>query len=305
MILEIGLLALFFALGLAVQRRHPSERLRERAWTAYWWTVAPTLVFTAFSTIDFDRELGLALAAAVLASWLVIALGYGYARAVAPERDERGALALGAGFPNTGFVGYPLAQLALGNDGLALMVLYDRLGWLVPSTAVSTAIARLHGRREAAENPSARRRLRLILVNPPLLAAVAAVALRLAGADVTAWVEPLGRAAAEIVGPAGFFLLGLVLPLEPPAHDLPELRKAAGVFAIRFAAAPLVLLGCGVALGTEIPTAFLLGAAMPCAFHLLVLARVFDLRPQLVRLLVVGSTVPAVVAVVAASAFVH
>ncbi|MGH2450096.1 MAG: hypothetical protein ACRDGE_02260 [Candidatus Limnocylindria bacterium] len=62
MLLEIALLALFFALGLAVQRRHPSERLRERAWMAYWWTVAPTLVFTAFSTIDFDRELGLALA---------------------------------------------------------------------------------------------------------------------------------------------------------------------------------------------------------------------------------------------------
>lgn len=305
MILEVALLAVFFALGLAVQRRHPSDRFRERAWTAYWWAVTATLVFTSFSTIEFDRELGLALAAAVLASWLVIALGYAYARVVATERDERGALVLGAGFPNTAFVGYPLAQLALGSDGLALMVLYDRLGWLVPSTAVSTAIARLHGRREAPEGRSVRFRLRLILVNPPLLAAVAAVALRLAGVDVTAWVEPLGSVAAEVVGPAGFFLLGLVLPLEPPAHDAPELRKAAGVLAIRFAAAPLVLLGCGVLLGTEIPTAFLLGAAMPCAFHLLILARVFDVRPQLVRLLVVGSTIPAVVAVVAASAFVR
>ncbi|MGH3090751.1 MAG: hypothetical protein ACRDOG_00240, partial [Gaiellaceae bacterium] len=66
-------------------------------------------------------------------------------------------------------------------------------------------------------------------------------------------------------------------------------RKAAGVFAIRFAAAPLVLLACGAALGADIPAAFVLGAAMPCAFHLLVLARVFDVRPQLVRLLVVGT----------------
>jgi predicted permease len=301
-LLEIVLLALFFALGLGLQRRRPSERLRERAWTVYWWTVTPALVFTAFTTIGFDQDLGLALAAAVAASWLVIALGYAYARAVASERDERGALALGAGFPNTGFLGYPLAQLALGTDGLALIVLYDRLGWLVPSSAVSTAIARLHGRRHADDRRRGRR-LRLVLVNPPLAAAVAAVALRLAGADLTAAVEPLGRLAAEIVGPAGFFLLGLVLPLEPPAHDLPELRKAAGVFAIRFAAAPLVLLGCGAALGADIPAAFLLGAAMPCAFHLLVLARVFDLRPQLVRLLVVGSTLPAVVGVVAASAF--
>jgi predicted permease len=34
---------------------------------------------------------------------------------------------------------------------------------------------------------------------------------------------------------------------------------------------------------------------MPCAFHLLVLARVYDLRPNLMRLLVVGSTIPAVI----------
>ena len=72
---------------------------------------------------------------------------------------------------------------------------------------------------------------------------------------------------------------------------------------IRFAFAPLVLLACGAALGVAIPAAFLLAAAMPCAFHLIVLARVFDVRPQLVRLLVVGSTVPAIAAVVAVSAF--
>lgn len=300
--LDVALLAAFFVLGLAAQRRLPSARVRERAWSAYFWTVTPTLVFTSFSTIRFDRELGLALVAAILASWLVIALGYAYAAAVASAHDERGALVLGAGFPNTGFVGYPLAQLTLGQDGLALMVLYDRLGWLVPSTAISTTIARLHGGREAGSVRSRARHLRVVVVNPPLLAAAAAVSLRLGSVDVTGWVDPLGRVAAELVGPAGFFLLGLVLPLEPTLHGAAELRKAAGVLAIRFAVAPLVLLGWGLALGTEIPAAFLLGAAMPCAFHLLILARVFDVRPQLVRLLVVGSTVPAVVAVVATAA---
>jgi predicted permease len=185
---EIALLVLFFALGLGMQRRRRSECLRERAWTAYWWTVTPALVFTAFTTVSFDRELGLALAAAVAASWLVIALGYGYARG-GPRAGREGALALGAGFPNTGFLGYPLAQLALGTDGLALIVLYDRLGWLVPSSAVSTVIARLHGRRHGAERQGARR-LQVFLVNPPLAAAVAAVALRLGGADLTAASSP-------------------------------------------------------------------------------------------------------------------
>lgn len=293
-------LALSFALGLWVQRRLPGERVHSRSWAAYFWTITPLLVFTSFTTITFDRRLGLALAAAVVASWTVIGVGYLYATLVSTERDERGALALAAGFPNTGFVGYPLAHLALGNPGLALMVLYDRLAWLVPATAISTTIARLHGRSRAGT--ATRIRLGAVLANPPLLAALAAISLRAAGVDLAAAVEPAGKVAGAIVGPAGFFLLGLVLPLERPRHGGPDLSRAAGVLAIRFAVAPLALFAAGLALGAEIPTAFYLGAAMPCAFHLLVLARVFDVRPHLMRLLVVGSTVPAVAVVVLATA---
>jgi predicted permease len=296
---DLVLLALCFALGLWAQRAVGADALRKRAWTSYFWTLTPVLVFYAFSTLTLDAELALAVAAAIVASWLVMALSYAYASLVSRDRQERGALALAGGFPNTGFVGYPLAQLALGNPGLALMVVYDRLAWLVPATAVSTTIARLHGRRSAAS--SARTRVRLLALNPPLLAAAAAVSLRLAEVDVAGAAEPLGRGAAEVVAPAGLFLLGLALPVERPSHDAAELRRAAGVLLIRFAIAPLVLLACGLALGATIPTAFYLAAAMPSAFHLLVLARVFDVRPQLLRLVVVGSTLPAV-AVVAAGA---
>jgi malate permease and related proteins len=293
------LLLLAFALGVWVQHAFPGERLRSRSWTAYFWTVTPLLVFTAFTTVTFDRGLVLALAAAVLASWAVIAIGYAYAALVADARDERGALVLAAGFPNTGFVGYPLAQLALGNPGLALMVVYDRLAWLVPATAISTTVARLHGRREA--RPRARR-LRTVLASPPLYAALAAVSLRVAGVDLGPAMEPAGDVAAALVGPAGFFLLGLALPLDPPSHDRVDLSRAAGALAIRFAIGPLVLFLSGLAVGADIPAAFYLGAAMPCAFHLLVLARVFDVRPHLMRLLVVGSTVPAVAVVVGVTA---
>jgi predicted permease len=299
-VLEIALLVAFFALGLATQWIPVAATLRERTWTAYFWTITPALVFYAFSTVAVDRELALALGAAIGASWLMLGVSYGYAVAVSDERDERGALTLAAGFPNTGFVGFPLAQIALGNPGLALMVIYDRLAWLVPATAVSTTIARLHGNRDAGQR--GRRRLWLLAANPPLLAAVLAIGLRWGGVDVDGLAEPLGRLAGAIVGPAGFFLLGLALPLERPSHDLAELRRASGVLAIRFAVAPLALYALGRAIGAEIPDAFLLGAAMPSAFHLLILSRVFDVRPHLMRLLVLGSTVPAVAAVVAATA---
>ena len=297
MLLEVALITCFFALGVVIQRRPGSERLRRRVWTIYFWTVAPTLVFFAFSTVSFDHGLALALVAVVLSSWLVLALGFGYAAVVSADRAERGALVLGAGFPNTGFVGYPLAQIAFGPAGLALMAIYDRLAMLVPTLAVSTTIARLHGEQRARRGHVAP-----LLLNAPLLAAALAVSLRLAGLEVGAIAEPLGLVAAAVIGPAGFFLLGLALPLERPEHEGPELRRAAGALAIRFAAAPLVLAALGHLLGATIPPVFYLAAALPCAFHLLVLARVFDLRPQLVRLLVIGSTVPAVVVVAAGSA---
>ncbi len=299
-IVDVALLASFLALGLALQRRYPGDSFRRRTWTAYFWTVTPVIVFTAFSNVPLDRRIGLALAASIAAAWLVIGLGYAYAALVSAERDERGALALAAGFPNTGFVGYPLAQMAFGSPGLALMVVYDRLSWLVPASAISTTIARLHGRNGAHE--ARRPALRALLANPPLWAALAAVALRAAGVAVPGSLETLGHWAGYAVGPAGFFLLGLALPLERPAHDVCELRRAAGALAIRFAVAPLVLLATGKAIGAEVPSVFYLAAAMPCAFHLLILARVFDLRPHLMRLLVVGSTVPAVAAVLAATA---
>jgi predicted permease len=301
MAFEILSLLFFLAIGLVIQRRAGSaDVLRERLWTAHFWTLVPALVFYAFATVPFEKEIGLALAAAILANWLVIAVSYAYAAVVSETLEERGALALGAAFPNTGFVGYPLAQLIFGNPGLTLMVVYDRLAWLVPSVAISTALARLHGRRDGLRGP--RHRLAAVLVNPPLAAGLAAIALRAGGVDVSGKVESLGQIGSALIGPVGFLLLGLALPLGPPVHEPVELGRAAGALLIRFAIAPLLLLACGTAFGASIPDAFYLGAAMPCAFNLVVLARVFDLRPHLMRLLVVGSTVPALVTITVAVA---
>ena len=71
---------------------------------------------------------------------------------------------------------------------------------------------------------------------------------------------------------------------------------------VRFAGGPLMLLATGALLGARVPHVFYLLAAMPPAFNLVVLARVYDVRPALTRLLVVGSTVPAVAVVALVSA---
>ena len=68
--------------------------------------------------------------------------------------------------------------------------------------------------------------------------------------------------------------------------------------AIRFAGGPLALLATASLLGARIPGVFFLLAAMPSAFHLLILARVYDVRPALINRIVVGTTIPPVALVV-------
>jgi len=292
-LLQLTLFLGFAALGILLQRRADGDRLRDLAWVASFWTITPLIVLVTFLRLRLDDELVRALVASVVACYLVIALAYLYAFLVAGERDERGALVLGGAFGNTVFIGYPLAHLAFGQTGFTLAVLYDRLSLLFPMTSVSTVIARLHGNRQV--DVARDQRLRAILLNPPAWALVAAVALRLAG--VHPRLDWVNETLAYAISAWGFLLLGLALPLDRIEHDRQEVARAAGVLAIKFGASPLVLYLCGRAIGADIPPTFYLMAAMPAAFHLLVLARVYDVRPALMRLLVVGSTVPGVVAV--------
>src|SRR3989442_4003360 len=118
-------------------------------------------------------------------------------------------------------------------------------------------------------------------------------------------MHSLQSACGTAIGPAGFLLLGLALPLERVAYGADELGRATGALALKFAGGPLALLLTARVLGASPPHAFYLLAAMPCAFHLLVLARVYDVRPSLMRLMVVGSNVIAVVAVAVGAAIVH
>jgi predicted permease len=298
---QLVLLVAFAGLGIAAQR-YASPSLRTVVWLGFYWVVSPVLVLHTFLALHIDRALLLALAAAVVGAWATAGLAYLYARLVAEGRDERGALALGGGFGNTGFVGIPLAQLAFGHPGVALAVLYDRLAYVVPASSVTVAMARVHGRR--ASQGSRSTRVRALLLNPPLLAAVLAVGLRIAGHGMPG-SAPAGAVAAALVGPAGFLLLGLSLPLGRFEHEAQELGRAAGALGVRFVGGPLCLLAAATVLHVHVPAAFYLLSAMPSAFHLLVLARVYDVRPRLMRLLVIASTVPAVAGVALVSAIVR
>jgi predicted permease len=301
MSLDVALWALCLLLGIVLQRRGGHARLNERLWRAYFFSIAPAIVLFAYSTVTVDRSLVASLLLVAVTSWAVLGLALAYGALVARSRAERGAIALCSAWGNSAALGYPLTQLAFGSHGLALQALFAQFAFGVPAVAVSTTVARTYG--AAAERPTdTRRGARLrtaLLANPPLLVAVVAVALRVAGVDLRAVVTPLGHAAGRITGLVGFLQLGLSMPLHRVAHDAGDLRRAAGVLVLRHAVAPLLLVASAAALGVDVPAVFVLGAALPVAFHLVTLAAVFDVRPDLVRLLVVVSTIGGVAAIVA------
>lgn len=284
--------------GLLLQRLRSQERVRDWIWNASFWLVIPVLVFATFLNVSLTSRLGLAIAAVIASTWLLFGLSYLYARLVTKERDERGALTLAGTVGNTGFIGYPLAQLAFGHSGLTQAVIYDQLSFGVPMSSLSVVVGRVFGRRKV--DTAGRSRLAVVLLNPPLWTLAAALVLRAAGVHIPR-IGTVENIAAALIGPLGFLMLGVSLPLEQVEHDFVEVARATGAMALKIGAGPLILLAIGTALGAHISSTFYLLAAMPPAFHLLTIARVYEMRPALMRLMVVAATIPVVAAVVIGS----
>lgn len=280
------------AAGIALQLRvRDPERLNRTLFLFSLWIAAPLVVFFSYTTLPLRAGLLAALPVAIAASWIVVGIGFLWARAVGRERGERGVLAIATAMGNTATVGYPLALVVFGSEGLALAVVYSEFQLLIPTLAVQLGVAsRFAGPRSRASAAGPGSLLRSWLLNPPVAAGALAVALRLAGVDLSEAVAPVGPVAGVAVGVLGFFQIGVAVPLEPLAHTRGDLWRAAATTVLRCGAAPLVLYLSGRLLGIHIPAVFLLLAAMPVAFNTIVLARVYDLEARLARLLVAVST---------------
>jgi hypothetical protein len=287
---EAPLLAAAFAVGLLLQRHRRHAELQRWTWEAFFWTIAPAAAIYAYTTVEIDRTLIASLIVVAVSSWLVLGIAIGASRIVSHDNAERGALVLASGWGNTVALGYPIANFAYGAEGLALQVLYAQFYYGVPGIAISMSVARLH----RAERPSRMSGLRAALrtaLNPPLVAAVGAIGLRVVGVDLTDIARSLGNAAGAASGPVGLLQLGLGLPLQRVSHGFRDLRLAAVALSIRHAVAPLMVFAMARGTGVDVPPVFILAAAAPVAFHIITLSRVFGLRSDLVRLLIVVSTV--------------
>ena len=292
--------------GFALQRhvRQP-DRLSHLLFLVTYWGTAPLVVFFAYTTVRVELTLFASMLAVIASSWLVLGLGFLWGRAAGRDDPQRGSLTLGVALGNTSIVGYPLAVLAFGPEGLALAVVYSEFQFLIPALAVSVGVARRFAGPDAygSTAPGLRALVRTWVINPPVVAGLVAVALRAGGVDLRDAVAPLGPVVGLAIGLFGFVQIGLATPLDRMALRPGDLSRAVFTLALRCAVAPLVLYLVGRAAGLQVPGVFLLLAATPVAFHTMVLARVYALDLRLQRLLIVASTPVVVGAVLAWNAF--
>jgi predicted permease len=278
-----------FAVGIAWQWRspHTAAPWNKRIFNFYFHFFAPVVVLYAYTVVPADSTTLFGLAAVIVASYVILGLGLLYARAAARSRGEQGALALGSGFTNTVTLGYPVVNAVFGPAGLALQVLFAQFMYLIPIVSVSTTIAAHYGN---GTRPRGIKGIARQIVNVPLVFAVIAVILRVAGFDIEHFVARPTDWVVFLMGPIGFLELGLALPLDRVSHDIHDIWRAAGPIFMRLAIAPSILFGIHLVTGIQIPTVYYLSIAMPAAFHTLILARVYGLPGPMMRLIVVISS---------------
>jgi predicted permease len=287
-----------FAIGVVLQRRlHDPHRLSHMIFMIVLWVLSPLVAIYAYTAVVVRPELLAAFACVIVATWTTLLAGMLWGRFGGREQRESGVMAFATGMGNTSTLGFPLTTLAFGGPGLALAVIYAEFQYLLPTYGVVLGLGRHYAGPDSRglRAPGLRKLARSWLVNPPMIAGVAAVALRLLGVDISAVVAPVGPAIGLMFGLVGFLQIGLAISLEPLAHDRGDVWRTAVTIALRCGLMALTLLALGWLFNVKIPGVFLLLAAMPVAFNTLVVSAVFDLDRELARLLVAVST-PLVIA---------
>ena len=289
-----------FAVGVTLQRRlRDPHAVSHLIFTLVLWVMSPLVVLYAYTTVTVRVDLLAAFGCLVAATWITLGAGMLWGRLAGRGSREAGVMAFATAMGNCGTLGFPLTTLAFGGQGLALAVIYAEFQYLIPTDGVMLGLGRHYAgpRSRGARAPGLRRLVRSWLLNPPVVAMAAAVALRLAGVDLTPYVSPIGPFVGLLFGLVGFLQIGLAISLEPLAHDRSELWRGAVTIALRCGLLATVLLALGRITGVPIPGVFFLLAMMPVAFNTLVVSAVFDLDRELARLLVAVST-PLVIAAV-------
>lgn len=291
-LLVAATIALATGFGIWSERRWPdrSAEAARKSLVAILYVLLPPVIFFNLATaeIDLDHGVGLVLGWVALAitSLLVWWLS---SRVLRLPRNQVGAMICTVLVVNSGYLGYPMAVALLGRDQLSDAVLWDVLvsgpALLLGAFAVGAAFG-----TKAGENP--RQRVRAFFTrNPPLYAAIAGLLAPEALAPEL--LVDLSQAIVVAILPIGFFAVGATLaegaehgelPLPPPLT-----RQVLVSLTGRLLIAPALLLLLAAPL-IDLPSAYLLLAAMPAGLNGMVVSHAYGLDNQIVAEAIVWST---------------
>ena len=292
MIAVAATIAASVAVGIATERRlgATAQRAARAALAAMLWVLVPFVVFFNVAHLHVDTDVGGGLALAYVALALAGALAWLVGtRVLALDRPRTGTVMCGAIHANTGYLGLPLAAALLGSSRLGEAAAYDAL---VGGPAFFVGVFALAAAFGARGGSGLRERIEAFaLRNPPLLAVVAGLA-------APASLAPDGLVDASHVvvyalAPLGFFAVGVtlaaeaeegVLPVPPPLD-----RAILATVLLRLLVAPALLLALAAPL-IDLPSGYLLLAAMPMGINSLVAAHAYGLDLRIASAAIAWST---------------
>ena len=299
-------IAASIAAGVAAERRRGARAgvLARRILTFLLYVVMPIVAFFNVARLEVSADVGvgvvlgwIALALAALVGWLI------GRRLLGRPAPTAGVLAIVGLQANTGLMGLPVAAALLGFDHLSEAVLYDSLVQQPVFFLGSFAIAAATGTR-AGEGVKERVQA-FFLRNPPLVA----VALGLLAPDALApdVLVDAARILILSVPVLGFFAIGVTLAEEADEGALvfppPLTGPIAAAIVLRLVVAPALLFALAAPF-IDLPSAFLLLAAMPAGLHIVVLAHVYGLDVPFAAAAIVWTTMISVPVLLVASVIV-
>lgn len=247
----------------------------------------PALIFSKVYVAELSWEYARLVGVAWIVCLSALALAWIACRALRLPKERAGAFLLVAAIGNTGYLGYPVSHMLLGDPGLTRAIFYDVFGTVAVLFTVGIAVASRFGdHSEGAVDV-----VKELLTFPAMVALLAALVMRLVPvpdaveAQVIDWLELAGSMAVPLI----MVSLGLSLSARG-FRAAPAALGAAS--AVKLVVAPAIAFGAALLLGAgEATRLVVLQASMPTVMLSLVIGERFGLDTEFIASVILTTTV--------------
>jgi len=187
-----------------------------------YWVALPALLFRAMADVDLEQVWNLpfiaSFAGALIVTWILSSIVG--KRVFRLDNAEAALHGLNGAYPNTGFMGIPLAIAAFGEEAALPAI----LAAVISVLSVALAIVPIEMARQQQANPMKLVGLAVsaLVRNPMIVAPLAGLLWAWGGVRVPVAVDTFTGILGAAAGPCALFSIGLFLVGKPMTEDLDE-----------------------------------------------------------------------------------